>query len=214
MSGSPSSSRASSNIEKTSAPSPVAPVSRRLRIAAYSWRSTGFRTRRRMPRGSALRMLCSSTRRHRGCVETRTSLRIVSRSRNSGVPRAGAPWMPKMPVMITSSVTACMRDASESSSPTCQRSISRSATSLIIPTYRSTASPWKAGSSSLRCRMCRSPTEVSTEFGPRNGRSGDSPVSDGASAGFAVNSDFTWSGWLVTTNGSSRLSSRTCQTSP
>ena len=38
---------------------------------------------------------------------------------------------------------------------------------------------------------------VSTESGPTIGRSGDSPVSDGASSGLAVNSEFTWSGWLV-----------------
>ena len=34
---------------------------------------------------------------------------------------------------------------------------------------------------------------------PRIGRSGDSPVSDGACSGLAVKSERTWSGWLVTT---------------
>ena len=38
---------------------------------------------------------------------------------------------------------------------------------------------------------------VSTEFGPTIGSSGDSAVSDGASSGLAVNSERTWSGWLV-----------------
>ena len=47
--------------------------------------------------------------------------------------------------------------------------------------------------------MWRGPTAVSTEFGPTIGRSGDSPVSEGACSGLAVNSDWTWSGWLVTT---------------
>ena len=46
--------------------------------------------------------------------------------------------------------------------------------------------------------MWRGPIAVSTEFGPTIGRSGDSPVMDGASSGLAVKSDFTWSGWLVT----------------
>ena len=83
--------------------------------------------------------------------------------------------------------------------PTGQRSISRSAASAIISTYWAIASPWNGGSSSLRWRMWRGPTAVSTELGPRIGRSGDSPVSDGACSGFAVKSDLTWSGWLVMT---------------
>src|SRR5947209_3743918 len=62
--------------------------------------------------------------------------------------------------------------------------------------------------------MCRAPTEVSTEFGPRIGRSGDSPVSDGASSGLALSSDCTWSGCAVTTNGSRRESSLISHTSP
>src|SRR3954453_14194924 len=62
--------------------------------------------------------------------------------------------------------------------------------------------------------MCRSPTEVSTELGPTTGRSGDSPVSDGASVGLAVNSALTWSGWLVTTMLSSRDTSWMRKTSP
>ena len=47
--------------------------------------------------------------------------------------------------------------------------------------------------------MWRGPSAVSTEFGPTIGRSGDSPASDGASSGFAVKSERTWSGWLVMT---------------
>src|ERR1043166_3369836 len=47
--------------------------------------------------------------------------------------------------------------------------------------------------------MWRGPTAVSTELGPRIGRSGDSPVSEGACSGLAVNSERTWSGWLVIT---------------
>ncbi len=47
--------------------------------------------------------------------------------------------------------------------------------------------------------MWRGPTAVSTELGPTIGRSGDSPVSDGASSGLAVKSERTWSGWLVIT---------------
>src|SRR3954463_10167723 len=62
--------------------------------------------------------------------------------------------------------------------------------------------------------MWVSPTVVSTEFGPRIGRSGDSPVSDGASAGLAVKSALMWSGWLVTTMWSSRESRFTRKTSP
>ena len=48
--------------------------------------------------------------------------------------------------------------------------------------------------------MWRAPSAVSTEFGPTIGRSGDSAVIDGASSGLAVNSERTWSGWLVTTD--------------
>src|SRR4051812_21233424 len=62
--------------------------------------------------------------------------------------------------------------------------------------------------------MCVSPTEVSTELGPTIGRSGDSPVSDGASDGLAVNSALMWSGWLVMTMWSSRDSRFTRKTSP
>ena len=47
--------------------------------------------------------------------------------------------------------------------------------------------------------MWRGPTAVSTELGPTIGRSGDSPVSDGASSGLAVKRERTWSGWLVIT---------------
>jgi hypothetical protein len=42
--------------------------------------------------------------------------------------------MPKIPRMITSSVTACMRGASANSEPGRQRSISASATSVIVST--------------------------------------------------------------------------------
>src|SRR3954454_12018520 len=45
--------------------------------------------------------------------------------------------------------------------------------------------------------MWRAPIDVSTESGPRMGRSGDSPVMEGASPGLAVNRERTWSGWLV-----------------
>ena len=47
--------------------------------------------------------------------------------------------------------------------------------------------------------MWRGPSAVRTEFGPTIGRSGDSPVSEGACSGLAVKSERTWSGWLVTT---------------
>ena len=52
----------------------------------------------------------------------------------SGVPGAGLPSIPNTPLMITSSVTACIRGASAKLSPIGQRSISRSATSEIICT--------------------------------------------------------------------------------
>ena len=52
------------------------------------------------------------------------------------------------------------------------------------------------------------------QLGPRIGRSGDSPVSDGASAGSAVSSERTWSGWQVTVNASARVGTRSCHTSP
>src|SRR3954464_3311696 len=54
--------------------------------------------------------------------------------------------------------------------------------------------------------MWRSPIEVSTEFGPTTGTSGELGVTDGASAGLAVNSERTWSGWLTTAAGSSSTS--------
>src|SRR5947209_15592445 len=62
--------------------------------------------------------------------------------------------------------------------------------------------------------MWRSPSAVSVELGPTIGRSGDSPVSDGASAGSAVNSDLTWSGWLVMTAPPSTTRVRILKTSP
>ena len=126
-------------------------------------------------------------------------MRIAVRSAASGVPGAGLPSTPKIPAMITSSVIACIRGASAIGSPTGQRSISRSAASVIIVMYWAIASPWNGGSSSLRWRMWRGPTAVSTEFGPRIGRSGDSPVSESACSGFAVKRERTWSGWLVMT---------------
>ena len=49
--------------------------------------------------------------------------------------------------------------------------------------------------------MWRSPSEVSTEFGPTIGRSGDSAAIEGASSGLAVNSERTSSGRLVITSG-------------
>ncbi len=51
--------------------------------------------------------------------------------------------------------------------------------------------------------MWRGPTAVRTDWVPTIGRSGDSPVSDGASSGFAVKSERTWSGWLVIVTASS-----------
>ena len=84
---------------------------------------------------------------------------------------------------------------------------------MIISTYWAIASPWNGGSSSLRWRMWRGPTAVSTEFWPRIGRSGDSPVSDGACSGFAMKRDLTWSGWLVMT-GPPGITPRIRKTSP
>src|SRR4051794_28672638 len=51
--------------------------------------------------------------------------------------------------------------------------------------------------------MCRSPIDVSTEFGPTTGTSGELGVTDGASAGSAVKSDRTWAGGLTTAAGTS-----------
>ena len=50
----------------------------------------------------------------------------------------------------------------------------------------------------MRWRRWRAPLAVSTEAGPTIGRSGDSAVSEGTCSGLAVNSERTWSGWLVT----------------
>ena len=110
------------------------------------------------------------------------------------MPKAGRPSIPKIPAMITSRVIACIRGASEKGVPTGHLSISRSAASVIIRMYWAIASPWNAGRRSLRWRMWRSPRAVSVEFGPTIGRSGDSPVIDGARSGLAVKSDLTWSG--------------------
>ncbi len=115
--------------------------------------------------------------------------------------------------MITSSVIACIRGARAKGLLTGQRSISRSAAAAIICVYWSIASPWKGGSSSLRWRMWRGPTAVRTELDPTIGRNGDSPVSDGASSGFAVKSERTWSGWLVMT-GPPGIMPRIRKTSP
>ena len=124
---------------------------------------------------------------------------MTRRSPCSGVPGAGRPSMPKMPAMITSRVIACIRGASGNGLSSGQRSISRAAAASIIRVYWAIASPWNGGSSSLRWRMWRRPTAVRTELGPTIGRSGDSPVSEGASSGLAVKSERTWSGWLVMT---------------
>ena len=62
--------------------------------------------------------------------------------------------------------------------------------------------------------MWRGPIAVSTELGPTIGRSGDSPVSDGACSGLAVNSDRTWSGWLVIDRVARRSMPRIRNTSP
>ena len=69
-----------------------------------------------------------------GQVDAARSPFVAARSRPSVLPRSGVPSMPKMPAMITSSVIACMRGASDIGRPTGQRSISRSATSEIICT--------------------------------------------------------------------------------
>ena len=61
--------------------------------------------------------------------------------------------------------------------------------------------------------MCRDPIAVRTELGPTIGRNGDSPVSEGASSGLAVNRERTWSGWLVIT-GPSGTTPRVRKTSP
>ena len=86
-----------------------------------------------------------------------------------GLPRCGPPPIPNTPRMITSSVTACIRGASANGSPSGQRSISARRPRRSSPRSAATASPWNGGSSSLRWRMWRAPTEVSTELGPRIG---------------------------------------------
>ncbi len=86
------------------------------------------------PTGSSRPMFISSASCASGQVEAASRYLVAMRSPCSGVPRCGRPSMPKMPAMITSSVIACMRGASENGLPTGQRSISRSATSEIICT--------------------------------------------------------------------------------
>ena len=157
-------------------------AARRCAITAYSRRSTAASTALRIPRGSRAAGVLEVDSWNSGWLPAAISRRKVSLSRWSSLPGAGVRSIPKTPLMITSSVTACIRGASANASPTAsgrsrarrpRRSSRRSA---------ATASPWNGGSSSLRWRMWRAPTEVSTEFGPRIGRSGDSPVSDGASS--------------------------------
>ena len=65
-------------------------------------------------------------------VETRVNPLIASRMRRSGVPSAGSPSIPKIPAMITSSVTACIRSAMVTVAPSLQLPTSRSAASRII----------------------------------------------------------------------------------
>ena len=149
-----------------------------------------------------------------GSIDWASTRRVARRRSNSGVPGVGLASMPKIPAMITSSVMACIRGASANGFPTGQPSISRSAASAIICAYRATASPWNGGRRSLRWRRWRGPIAVRTEFGPTIGRSGDSPVSEGACSGLAVKSDLTWSGWLVTTTCSSRSMVRIRNGSP
>ena len=80
---------------------------------------------------------------------------------------------------------------------------------------RSGRSPRRGTAAAAACAgACgAAPIAVSTEFGPTIGRSGDSPVSDGACSGLAVNSERTWSGWLVIT-GSPPIVPRIRKTSP
>ncbi len=65
-------------------------------------------------------------------------------------PSGGSPSTPKMPAMITSSVTACMRSDRRNVSPSFQRSSSRWIVASIIASYCLMASPWNGGSRSLR----------------------------------------------------------------
>ena len=79
-------------------------------------------------------MFISSATWANGSVDAAIRYLVAMRTPCSGVPAAGRPSMPKMPAMITSSVIACIRGASENGLPTGQRAISRSVTSLIIAT--------------------------------------------------------------------------------
>jgi hypothetical protein len=70
---------------------------------------------------------------------------------------------------MISSVSAFVRGSSANGSPTGQRSTSAAVRSRIVCTRRRTASPWNAGSMSLRARRCSSSSSSRTERGPMTG---------------------------------------------
>ena len=82
--------------------------------------------------------------------------------------RAGSET-PKTARRITSKVSSRMRGCSSKARPSGQRSTSSSVTCSTIPAYERTASPWKAGSMSLRRRRWSASSVTSTERSPRTG---------------------------------------------
>ena len=118
------------------------------------------------------------------------SSRIAASTR--GCHDAGLPSMPKIPAMITSRVIACIRGASANGRPTGQPSISRSAAVGDRPAC-SARSPRRGRGAAAACAgACGAGRARSApSCDRRSARSGDSPVSDGASSGFAVKSERT-----------------------
>ena len=108
------------------------PERRRRLITAYVGRSRASSGTRMSPLGSSRPRFISSSSWAAGIVDAWTRYLIAILSAYSGVVFLGAPSMPKIPDMITSSVTACMRGAIGNGSPIGQRSISRSVMSEII----------------------------------------------------------------------------------
>ena len=115
--------------------------------------------------------------------------------------RRGPGSSPNTARRMISSVSPWRRGCSAMGSPVGQRPTSRSVTSATNASRRSTASPWKAGSMSLRCSRCDPSSSRITEWRPTIGSRIFAPSPGCSTSGAAVKTSWISSGSEIITNG-------------
>ena len=167
--GEPSSWRASSSIESTSSRSLVrvaALVDQLEQQLVDLVAQVDEAGQRAEPVEEALQPL--GGRAEAGSAASRRT-RAARRARSRSASRRSPGSRPKTARRMISRVSPCIRGCSSSSGSAPQDAPRARSPPRPGPSSRSIRSPWNAGSISLRCSMCASPSSRITEFAPTIG---------------------------------------------